>query len=539
MDATTTASKQKKRLQQESVGYEEKDDVSWLLENLLVSSINDAQNQPFSIFLYRTGMIIYEECYERHNDQESVQHIEQVFHKWLKSLPQPIVEATVLEIIEAFMTLLTNSNQPQSTKRLFLPLLDALFSVCGLFSSSFLVCEILNDYKNLASATEFYLALHKLYLKLQTTDLIQDHSYKHRVMTAIQRMISALFLVKAQKILMQRQVENEQEQEENACFFHILVELSTGDHDGLSLLLQDAIHSEIVVTCCPSFDCSETDVSRRPVKTLRQGMEQVQQKLSSTDFFGDSEQYVYLLTALLDSKASDFTEQVQYSMTEKKPNSFGLPRPASTKPDVLPSPLSKKGSKIAEKAASSTIDLYIDQIKQIMPNLGDGYIELALECYGWDVETVLSKLLDSSNEALHPRLQSCSANMPRWKKQQQEEDSINPSDEAKKIQLQYFKALEDQQELDAYILQRIDGENEYDDDYDDQYDDVVGAGDVSGPSTIMDDTYFDQIRRYNAVKRSEENDEKFWVSINFSKYFHQWYLMVGSVLFIFISHQYD
>jgi hypothetical protein len=423
-----------------------------------------------------------------------------------------------LEIIEAFLTLVANSIQSSSTKMLALQVLDALFSVCGVFSSSFLVCKIVNDYKNLASATEFYIALHKLYLKLQTTDLMQDPPYKHQVMTAIQRLISALFLVKVQKILMQRQVENEQEKEESTCFLHTLVELSTGDQDGLSLLLQDAIHSEIVITCFPAFSYSGPGVRTQPVKTLREGVLKILQKLSYTDFFGDSEHYVYLLTLLLDRQASDFTEQVQYSMMEKKLNSSGLPRTTSTKTDVLSSSLSKKSSKITKKATSSTIDLYIDQIKQIMPHLGDGYIELALECYGWDVETVLSKLLDSPNEALHPRLQSCSASMPRWKKQQHEEASINPSEEAKKIQLQHLKALEDQQELDAFILKRIDGENEYDDDYDDQYDDVVGAGDVSGPSTMMDDTYFDQIRRYNAVKRSEENEEKFWVSFNLLKF---------------------
>jgi hypothetical protein len=518
MDATPTASKQKNKLHQASIRYEDKDDVSWLLENLLVSSINNAQNQPFSVFLYRIGMLLYEECYKTKKDEDGVQHIEQVYQKWLESLPQSIIETTVLEIIEAFLTLVTNSIQSPSPKMLAIHVLDALSSVCGLFSSSFLACKIINDYKNVASATEFYIALHRLYLKLQSTDLMQDHPFKHQVMTAIQRTISALFLVKAQKILLQRQVEDKQEKEENACFLHILVELSTGDQDGLSLLLQDAIHSEIIITCCPDFAYSGTGVSTRPVKTLREGLEKILQKLSSTDFFGDSEQYVYLLTALLDSRASDFTEQVQYSMMEKKLDSFGLPRTMSTKTDVLSSSFFKKGSKITKNSASSTIDLYIDQIKQIMPHLGDGYIELALECYGWDLETVLSKLLDSPNEALHPRLQSCSTSMPRWKKQQQEEDSINPSEEAKKIQLQHLKALEDQQELDAYILKKIDGENEYDDDYDDQYDDIVGAGDVSGPSTMMDDTYFDQIRRYNAVKRSEENEEKFWVSFNLLKF---------------------
>lgn len=511
-----------KETKQSSISYEKDDDISWLLENLLASSSSDIQDQPFSILLYRIGKIIYEECYKTDHNENEIQHIEQVFHEWLKSMPYPVVQTTVMDITGAFLTLLANSRtQPQSTKQQLQQLLDALFSICGLFSCSYLACQILNDYSNFTTATEFYFSLHKLYQHVQASNLFSDHPRKNHMLAAMQRIISALLLVKVKNILLQHQLDNEQEQEENIGFLHVLVNLSATDQKGLSLLLQDAIHSKIVITCCSSYDSgsNETTTIRPPVKTLKEGLERVLQKASSTDFFGAGDQYVYILTALLDSNPSDSIENVHYNVKEKRPNGTSQIASYTSKNDTLSS-FSRKGSiaksavraKVKINASSNTVELYIDQIKQVMPHFGDGYIELALECYGWDVETVLSKLLDSPREALHPRLQSCDTHMPRWKKQQPQEESLHPDEEAKKTQLRYFKALEDQEELDMYIIERIDGENEYDDDYDDQYDDAVGAGDVSGPATMMDDAYYDHIRRYNTLRRSEENEAKFWVS---------------------------
>jgi activating signal cointegrator complex subunit 2 len=189
----------------------------------------------------------------------------------------------------------------------------------------------------------------------------------------------------------------------------------------------------------------------------------------------------------------------------------------------------------------------IDQIKQIFPDLGEGYIEVALKCYSMNVDETVTRLLDPSS--LHPRLRAVDSRLPRAKpkngaaaKKVQRED-----DEAKAAQKRYLREMEEREERDALIAERLnrtlnigegskarssnddasdsgaeydpfkmeayDNKDPYDDDYDDQFDDMgdqhvkVGSG---GSSFLADELDYESVKRYNAMLKDEEKADSFW-----------------------------
>lgn len=177
---------------------------------------------------------------------------------------------------------------------------------------------------------------------------------------------------------------------------------------------------------------------------------------------------------------------------------------------------------------------YIDQIKQIFPDLGEGYIEMALQLYGMNVDETVTRLLDPSS--LHPRLRVIDKKLPRAnsKKLSNLED-----EEAKAAQKRYLREMDERAERDAYIAERMnrslnlkprsakrdpDIDSEYDplkietnadddpynDDYDDQYDDMGDQHVDVGPGALSNDVDYDSVRRYNAMVKEEENEGSFW-----------------------------
>ncbi|GMH64844.1 hypothetical protein TrRE_jg3239, partial [Triparma retinervis] len=59
-------------------------------------------------------------------------------------------------------------------------------------------------------------------------------------------------------------------------------------------------------------------------------------------------------------------------------------------------------------------ELRIAKVKSVLPDLGEGYIELAIACYG-GVEGAVEALMEFDQKDLHPRLRGVDRNLPRRK----------------------------------------------------------------------------------------------------------------------------
>jgi hypothetical protein len=164
----------------------------------------------------------------------------------------------------------------------------------------------------------------------------------------------------------------------------------------------------------------------------------------------------------------------------------------------------------------------IQQVKQILPHLGEGFIEVALSLYQADVENTVATLLNDPSE--YPTsLQVLDMTLPRRKKEHDLQDDQAKAAEARQIVKERI-ALEEEKEVARYnallyVTQRDEQQaetdvrrkynDEYDDDYDDQYDEMdirLGSTD-DGFTTDRD---FEQVRLYNKLVRDDEAEDLFW-----------------------------
>ncbi|GMI23981.1 hypothetical protein TrCOL_g12865 [Triparma columacea] len=146
-------------------------------------------------------------------------------------------------------------------------------------------------------------------------------------------------------------------------------------------------------------------------------------------------------------------------------------------------------------------ELRIAKVKSVLPDLGEGYIELAIACYG-GVEGAVEALMEFDQKDLHPRLRGVDRALPRRKirdKGAYDAGMIDEkSKEAAKVRL---AELAKEEEVKARVMEMA----EYDDDYDDQYDhiDGFGVGDSGGMTQ-------EEVREFNRVRRAEESEDSFW-----------------------------
>lgn len=146
----------------------------------------------------------------------------------------------------------------------------------------------------------------------------------------------------------------------------------------------------------------------------------------------------------------------------------------------------------------------IEQIHQVFPHLGQGFIEAVVSHFKGDVERSLSALVDE-NEQLPSHLKMMDRNLPRRHrvddtKRQEEEERL-----AKEVTKQAIRDSIRQEEEKAQALDRFLVADEYDDDYDDQYDEIDGrVADVG-----LYDNYED-VKIYNQTVRDMEKEQSFW-----------------------------
>ena len=85
------------------------------------------------------------------------------------------------------------------------------------------------------------------------------------------------------------------------------------------------------------------------------------------------------------------------------------------------------------KATKSLPELQIEQISQVLPHLGLGYIELALACYSTP-ESTIDSLLSLRESDLHPRLRGVDVKLPKRKirdRSNYDADNMKEADRAK------------------------------------------------------------------------------------------------------------
>mmetsp|Transcript_16450 Transcript_16450/g.20058 ORF Transcript_16450/g.20058 Transcript_16450/m.20058 type:complete len:810 (+) Transcript_16450:117-2546(+) len=173
--------------------------------------------------------------------------------------------------------------------------------------------------------------------------------------------------------------------------------------------------------------------------------------------------------------------------------------------------ISKQHPKLAQQARLSPGDLSIDQVRAVLPHLGEGYIEAALACYNSDVAQTLSALSSPNKDELHPRLIHLDPQLPKRKADKRKETYDTKADaKANEIQKSHMRAMEKSAENTAFLLSSA---MEYNDDYDDQYDDLGGdfvAANDGGMYDLGNNDTYEKVKIYNQVSRQVETEGKFW-----------------------------
>ncbi len=182
----------------------------------------------------------------------------------------------------------------------------------------------------------------------------------------------------------------------------------------------------------------------------------------------------------------------------------------------------------------------IQQVKSILPQYGDGFIELALSCFNGNVETTIAALIDPQPQKQNwpVVLQNVDVTLPRRHVKDSVVQQQLDEQQAKEITKASIQAAQKQAELEARMLEyvvpnqeytddnmnierdrsstgggNIRPANEYDDDYDDQYDyDVHYFVDAANDrdSTYDRPDQYEAVRTYNRTMKEIESDQEFW-----------------------------
>lgn len=202
-------------------------------------------------------------------------------------------------------------------------------------------------------------------------------------------------------------------------------------------------------------------------------------------------QIEYIFNMLESSRLKESTASTSAISESKKP-----PAKAAHKKSVSP---------------TDELERRIAQVKQVIPDLGEGFIETALSLFQGNVEVTVATLLNDASQ-YPPSLQFLDRSLPRRKKARKE-DEAKESAEARELVKERME-LEAEREQERYKAllyvsaqeQQEQLANEYDDDYDDQYDEIDVK--LGGADNGFYD--FEQIKLFNKVAREDEAEGSFW-----------------------------
>jgi hypothetical protein len=213
-------------------------------------------------------------------------------------------------------------------------------------------------------------------------------------------------------------------------------------------------------------------------------------------------EYLTMMLANSHSEEAKIAKQSHTASLQKKQKTTAVAA-ASTK--VLFDDRRRKG-------ADDEIQRRIDQIRAVLPHLGEGFIEMALAQFQGNVETTIAHLIVDEDQWPETWKRLDYRNLPRSRdKQQLVATKLKQEEEdAKKITKAVIRETDRRQEELALLLERVAIVDEYNDDYDDQYDDMIGKGASNAvPDHFLYDDY-DAIRAYNTTLKSVEAESAFW-----------------------------
>lgn len=175
----------------------------------------------------------------------------------------------------------------------------------------------------------------------------------------------------------------------------------------------------------------------------------------------------------------------------------------------------ERSASIKTVSTASEIQRRIQLVRDVLPELGEGYVETALSCFQGDVDRTVAALLEAQMDAmsLPPVLQMMDPKLPKRHTESTPDSYSLNDDEARRITKARLADMEREQEAEAYALVVVGGGNEYDDDYDDQYDGLDGGGELGGGDGETYDVDLETIRQYNRAAMAAVAEDSFWVRI--------------------------
>ena len=166
-------------------------------------------------------------------------------------------------------------------------------------------------------------------------------------------------------------------------------------------------------------------------------------------------------------------------------------------------------------SSASEIQRRIQLVRDVLPGLGEGFVETALSCFQGDVDRTVAALLEAQGDpmSLPPILQMTDPKLSRRHTESTPDSYSLNDEEARRVTKARLADMERTQEAEAYALAVVGNNNEYDDDYDDQYDGLDGGGELGGGDGETYDVDLDTIRTYNRAAMAAVVEESFWVRL--------------------------
>jgi CUE domain len=227
----------------------------------------------------------------------------------------------------------------------------------------------------------------------------------------------------------------------------------------------------------------------------------------------DDDQLAYL-SSILHTPTSDDTDSNDSRLSLRAPSATSASAATTQAPRA---------------ARESELDRRIRQVRQVLPDLGEGFVEAVLSYYQGDVERTVTSLLQeeadgsshdsSTGDGLPDALRSLDWSLPRRARRRRSDSRPDLDEDVIAITKSIVRETDRLQEEEAYALERVGVDDdfdddhaqralrdEYDDDYDDQYDDYQPS--VDDKAGASDD--YEAVRLYNRALKSVVREQAYW-----------------------------
>jgi hypothetical protein len=448
------------------------------LEGLTISTATSNHTRDMAVLVpslqqfYQTGLLLFQLGSSNSNNSNSNDDLSMAFRHLVDSIPDTLLQGTFYHLQEATRALIrtTTSNNNNNTSHAdATKMIPTARSLAGLWTNSPRLCQV--TYSN-----EWVSVLASLYDRMVLAKVSdQDRG-------SVLSCLSALFLDGL---------------------------LLSSSKQGSAPSVEESLLEAIAAMEEESTDClRDLQLWQSQCEPFRRTLESSLQERAEDGDNHDEErmqQREYILVML------ESARQVAASSSMYTPTTGAKP--------------SNKTNVKSKASSTDELDRRIKQVKQILPHLGEGFIEAALSLYQADVETTVATLLNDPSQ--YPSaLRIMDPTLPRRKREHNLRDDVADAEQARQI-VKERVALEEEREAQRYkalmyvTSQQKDPEqqeraavhntfkDEYNDDYDDQYDEVdirLGGAD-DGFTMDMD---FEQVKLYNQLVRDDEKEDSFW-----------------------------